>query len=413
MTTTILNNNQQLTDKERYRQIKFVRSLCLPPQISPNIRPADMQRLNWHWIITYAIHHGLAPLLYCALGRFIHNFSSIKMIQGKVSDSKLPWGIDHDQFHMLHDSYMSTLRRNSHIQAVLKELDENLTDNAITCILWKGAALINGVYPDIGLRPMDDIDLLILPNHLLKTEKVLKRLGFSPRAAYPLTWYRGEIVLDLHLDVVHGDRISSRLKALPITAETLLPATRPLAKFRRILTLSPHDALICLAVHALKHGFSRDIWLIDAVSLLTQYPEMITRPEKLIQRALDLRASFPLFILFSLLETLSNNLDLRFTYRLRPKKFGFLPRLFVRSFKNAHQIPYIGELFYLFLLDSYRQQISFLIETMFPSRQVMHQLFPHKHLMPYWFYYPHRILRLAGMGIETLKALLHFHTNEE
>lgn len=314
---------------------------------------------------------------------------------------------------MLFDSYMSTLRRNSHIQSVLKELDETLADNDITCIIWKGAALINSIYPDIGLRPMDDIDLLILPNHLLKIEKILKRLGFSPRTAYPLTWYRGEIVLDLHLDVVHGDRISSRLRALPITAETLVPETRPLSNFRRLLTLSPRDALICLAVHALKHGFSMDIWLIDAVNLLTQYPEMISRPEKLIQRAQNLKATFPLYILFLLLETCPNNLDLGFTCRLRPKKFGFFPRLFVRSLINARQIPYAGEIFYLFLLDSYQQQVSFLLETMFPSRQVMRQLFPDKRFMPYWFYYPHRILSLAGMGMETFKALFHYRTNEE
>lgn len=413
MISTILHNNQQHTGKERFRHIEFVRSLCLPPQISPTIKKTDMQRLDWHWAITYASRHGLAPLLYRTLGRFIHNFSSIKMIRGKVSDSNLPPGVNQDRFNMLFDSYMSTLRRNSHIQSVLKELDETLADNDITCIIWKGAALINSLYPDIGLRPMDDIDLLILPNHLLKIEKILKRLGFSPRTAYPLTWYRGEIVLDLHLDVVHGDRISSRLRALPITAETLVPETRPLSNFRRLLTLSPRDALICLAVHALKHGFSRDIWLIDAVNLLTQYPEIIARPEKLIQRALDLRASFPLFILFSLLETCPNNLDLGFICRLRPKKFGFFARLFVRSLKNARQIPYAGEIFYLFLLDSYQQQVSFLLETMFPSRQVMRQLFPDKRFMPYWFYYPHRILSLAGMGMETLKALFHYRANEE
>ncbi|MBC8431701.1 MAG: nucleotidyltransferase family protein [Desulfobacterales bacterium] len=372
-----------------------------------------MPRLDWHWAITYAFRHGLSPLLYRTLGRLIHNFSSIKMIQGKVSDPNLPPGINQDWFNMLFDSYMSTLRRNSHIQSALKELDETLADIDITCIIWKGAALINGVYPDIGLRPMDDIDVLVPKKHIEKFKKVIRQLGFIPRPAYPLTWNRREIVLDLHLDVVHSERISSRLTALPITAETLLPETLPLSNFKKLLTLSPQDDLICIATHALKHGFSRDIWLIDAVNLLTQYPEIIRKPENLIQRAQDLKATFPLYILFSLLETCPVNLDLGFICRLRPKKFGFFARLFVRSLKNARQIPYAGEIFYLFLLDSYQQQISFLLETMFPSRQVMRQLFPDKRFMPYWFYYPHRILRLVGMGMETFKALFHYRANEK
>jgi len=357
---------------------------------------------------TYAIRHGLAPLLYCALGRFIHNFSSIKMIQGKVSTPNLPWGINQDRLHMLLDSYMSTLRRNSHIQAILKELNEALVGADITCILWKGAALINGVYPDIGLRPMDDIDLLILPEHLKKLKKVLIRLGFTSNTTYPMTWHRQGISLDLHLDVVHGDRISGRLKALPITADKVGQESRPVPEFQSLVTLSPHDAIICAAVHALKHGFTRDIWLMDALYLLNQYPETITRPEKLIQRSLDLRASLPLFILFSLLETLPNNLDLRFTYRLRPKNFGFWPRIFLKSFEKTQHIPHAGEIFYFFLMDSHRQQIAFLLETMFPARQIMQQLFPHKRLTPYWLYYPHRIARLAVMGMQTLRALLRF-----
>ena len=255
---------------------------------------------------------------------------------------------------------------------------------------------------------MDDIDLLILPEHLEKLKKVLIRLGFTPNTTYPMTWDRQGICLDLHLDVVHGDRIAGRLKALPITVEKVFQESRPVPEFRSLGMLSPHDAIICTAVHALKHGFSRDIWLMDAFYLLNRYPQTITRPEKLIKRALDLRASLPLFILFALLETLPNNLDLRFAYRLRPEKFGFLPRLFLKSFQKTQHIPHAGEIFYLFLMDSHRHQIAFLLETMFPSRQVLQQLFPHKHLTSYWLYYPHRIVRLATMGMQTLQALLRF-----
>ena len=210
MFSTVSNNNQQQTVKDGYGPIELVRRLCLPSQISVNMTPSAMQHPDWSRIITYAIRHGLAPLLYHAVGKFIQNFSNIRMIQGKVSEPSLPWGIDPQRFQMLSDAYLSTLKRNSQVQSVLKELDSALAHHNIPCILWKGAAFINNLYADIGLRPMADIDVLVSKQHKEAMEAILRRLGFVPRSAYPLTWDRREIVIDLHLDVVHADRISSR-----------------------------------------------------------------------------------------------------------------------------------------------------------------------------------------------------------
>ncbi len=397
----------QHTTIDDSQQIELVRNICLSPMVSAGFPHDDTASLNWRWMINYAIRHGLAPLFRRGLGTVNKNILSLSP-QEYVADMNTPWRIGQEQLDLLRDSYLSTLQHNMQIQAALKDLDQSLAGTEIICMVWKGAALIFDAYPDLGLRPMDDIDLLVSQQHLEQFKRILQRLGFEPRPLYPLTWHRRDIVLDVHLDVVHGDRISGRLKALPITAEILSQEARSFSDLQQLVTLSPHDALICLAVHSLKHGFSRDIWLADAFFLMNQFPETISPPEKLIQRALDFQASLPLYILISLLRRWKQNLDLKFIDRLRPQRFGFVPRLFLESYATAKPIPHSGELFYLYLMTSYRQKVAFLLETMFPSRQVMQQLFPDKRLNPHWLYYPHRIVRLIAMGMETLSALNRF-----
>ncbi len=388
---------KQHTSKNHSQEIDFIRCCSLPRNLAIAKKQADPEHLDWPWMTNYAVIHGVAPIFRRGLGKL-----------GNSADHDIRGGIYHESPTILRDSYLSTLKHNLRIHSALQELDDALTGSGIIGILWKGAAFIYDVYPGMGLRPMDDIDILIQQQHLEKFTNLIKSLGFVPRQAYPLTWHRREIVLDLHPDVVHGDRIASRLAALPITADTVAQEVRSLGDFRCLVTLSPRDTLITLAVHALKHGFSKDIWLMDALYLLNQYPETIIRPEKLVQRALDLSASYPLYILFSLLRMWPQNLDCKFLYHLHPPRFGFFFRHFVKSFAKAQPIPHAGELFYLFMMDSYRKKIAFILETMFPARHVMQQLFPKKQRMPYWFYYPLRIFRLLAMGMETLKALIRF-----
>ena len=334
------------------------------------------------------------------------NSQLLQTIQKTSTDVNVLWGIDRNLISLLRDSYLSTLKNNLITQTVLKELDTFLKGKDISCIVWKGASSIFEVYPAPGLRPMDDIDLLIPRDHLKKFERILMQMEFEQSLEYPMTWLRNNITLDLHCDVVHSDRIAARLKAIPITAEKLIRKSRILRNFQNILTLSPYDALICLAVHALKHDYSKEIWFTDTIYLLNRNPEIANHPGAIFQRAKDFHATTPLYILFSLLEKWPQNLTFKFVNRMRPKETGPIHNLFLKSFKSGRCVPHAGEFFFLFLIDSYRHKIEFFRETMFPSQQVMKQLFPDKHLMPYWFYYPHRLFQLTRMGIITLINLI-------
>jgi hypothetical protein len=59
--------------------------------------------------------------------------------------------------------YLYTMGRNSAFQKIAEEIINKLSSVNIPVILLKGIHLATNVYPDIALRPMSDIDLLVPP----------------------------------------------------------------------------------------------------------------------------------------------------------------------------------------------------------------------------------------------------------
>ena len=405
MLNTMDSENQPVCDPAQQQLVALVRSLCLPPDMAP-AAPSDLLHLDLGQSVAYALAHGLGPLLRQGLLRSGAHLPGLAISMRSADEPNALRPEDLKALNLLKDSYLSTLRRNLQVQAFLKQLDQALTPTGIPCIVWKGAAYICNLYPNLGLRPMDDIDLMLLPADLEKFKGLLSGLGFTPRTAYPLTWQQRNLVVDVHVDAVHSDRIPSRLKALPLTADRVLQNARPLTGFRNLLAPSAADTLICLAVHALKHNFCRDIWLADTAYLLHQDSTIIATPRAWFQSARDLGAALPLFLLFARLERWPHNLDLAFASAWHPEPAGWLARRLIHALTTERPVPYAGEVFYLLQMNTVRDQAEFMLDTLFPSLQVMQQLFPGKSGMPYWAYCLRRIGKLALMGACLFKALL-------
>jgi hypothetical protein len=70
---------------------------------------------------------------------------------------------------------------------VLREVLEILHNAGIYPLVLKGAALCHTIYPDIGLRPMRDIDLLVRKEQIIQAQDIMIALGFiestAPRPA--------------------------------------------------------------------------------------------------------------------------------------------------------------------------------------------------------------------------------------
>jgi len=187
----------------------------------------------------------------------------------------------------LYHYYYLTIRRNLKFMHALKEILGQLKQNNVQVVLMQGISLIQEEYPDIGLRPMSDMDLWVLPCNRSNLIECLMDLGYKRSPIYPNTFVRGEIMLDIHAHVLWADRIQSRSMLLHKSQEAIFYNTRPLQIEQTVgLRLNSQDQFLYLSMHALKHNLERLIWLVDVKILVAKWTPadwkaLIVRAEEL------------------------------------------------------------------------------------------------------------------------------------
>lgn len=127
--------------------------------------------IDWDYILADRSLACLTPLLFYNLG--------------KITDRDT---IPKSVLDTLRERYVGVLRRNTKIYRQLHEILKELQNEGIPVILLKGVALAETVYPDIALRPMSDIDLLVKKTDLNAVIEVLPKLGYiQPHSAKDYT----------------------------------------------------------------------------------------------------------------------------------------------------------------------------------------------------------------------------------
>lgn len=107
-------------------------------------------------VIPFVLSNGLGPWLF-------HCLKKNKM-ESVLSPADLA---------LLRQSYIQTTIANQHKLSVYSEVQNLLADNGIEVAALKGMALAFTVYPDEGLRPMGDMDLLVGESHVFKALQLL------------------------------------------------------------------------------------------------------------------------------------------------------------------------------------------------------------------------------------------------
>ena len=117
--------------------------------------------LNWEEVLKSALWHRIAPLLY-------YNLKDIE------ENDLIPREIMEE----LKKAYYGNLVRNTYLYAELKTILDTFREQGMEVIVLKGAALAGTVYDNIGLRPMNDIDLLVRKEVLDRADKLMTELGY-------------------------------------------------------------------------------------------------------------------------------------------------------------------------------------------------------------------------------------------
>lgn len=148
-----------------------------------------------------------------------------------------------------------------------------LTNAGFEPVVLKGPAL-SSRYPAAGLRPFDDIDLLLTKKVHARAVRVLRRAGWEltrppARDRYDSVLVHPELP-ELSLELHYGldawyDRASS-LRADELWERRVPLELSGVSAFGLPLT----EELVMLCAHAAKpyHGFSRLIWVVDLAMIL-------------------------------------------------------------------------------------------------------------------------------------------------
>ncbi|MCU1265034.1 MAG: hypothetical protein JWM21_1352 [Acidobacteria bacterium] len=152
---------------------------------------------------------------------------------------------------VLHQAYrLQVLQAGIHEEKI-ERVFRLLADASIEALLIKGWAA-SGLYPERGLRPYGDIDLVVRPEQY---EAASELFG---RAEVKDCW------IDLHKHI-------SELDDRPV--QDLFERSTNLSLGRAsVSVLSAEDHLALLAVHLLKHGAWRPLWLCDIGATIESLP---------------------------------------------------------------------------------------------------------------------------------------------
>ncbi len=222
-------------------------------------RPMEIEESEWPGLFKLAQAHRVEQLLFAAL-------------EERATD----WRVPTDDLAKMAGRYLLTAANNKKILSELGGTLQVLEAAGIQAAVLKGAALVEMVYGDRGLRPMVDADLLVRREDVERTVGALRAAGFvragraEPRPGFDRD-FRVEIemvspgadpvLLEIHWHLT-GPLFVCR--TVDYTALWSRVVFGPVAS-RTALVLGPEDWLLHLVAHACyKH---RRLSLLDLCDL--------------------------------------------------------------------------------------------------------------------------------------------------
>jgi len=364
------------------------------PGEDPQLGNLISQGVDVDLLVEMARKEGLAGLLYRGL-----------------QQSDLLKSLENGHRARLQSLYYGTAATNLKLTHEFKRVLQLANREKIPIVLLQGIALLRQVYPDPGLRPITDIDLWILPRDLSRLAPMLVSLGYEQDPFYPTTFKKEAVIFDLHPHLLWADRVRALGLLLPGSQEDLYHSTR-LVDFEGepVFSLGPSDQVIHLILHALKHGVSRLIWLVDIARLLARWNS--TEWEELFNRARELgqeqAVSQALFLLAELLDfqPLPQTGRIPNACRIDP-----LVKSILRGRVLGAPLPRWAYPVLLSSGKSWPIRLAVILESLFPRPGILRQVFPDSPTCGAWGLYARRVAQLVAMMMGRQGARNREHTS--
>jgi hypothetical protein len=214
---------------------------------------------DWDAAVEQARLHGVMPLLFWE-------------IKNRSSQTFLPQA----RWQELRTSFVNSASRNVLLYRELADILNALQPAGIPVTLLKGVHLAKWVYPEIALRPMTDIDLLLRRDDLPRAASIMQGMGYRFVRAFklerevrkhqhiPALYQAGKSPVELHWHIATpGSLLSIEIEGLWARAQPVEVAGAP------ALVLSQEDLLLHLVYHLLQEEFIRGLKRLYDIAALT------------------------------------------------------------------------------------------------------------------------------------------------
>jgi len=137
------------------------------------------EHIAWENIVKVSSQHLVTPALFWTL-------SKKGLLDALPDDGLVPY------LEMILDANQD---RNRRILAQVHDIAMQLNKVDIEPLLMKGvASLITGIYEEVGIRMMTDIDLLVPYDKLMTSVAALENIGYKPLAGYTYATYHHQYI---------------------------------------------------------------------------------------------------------------------------------------------------------------------------------------------------------------------------
>jgi hypothetical protein len=227
-------------------------TLCQIILESAKISEDSFSALDWNALAHKAHAEGIGPLLYWKLSKS-EQFSSLP----------------EETRNFLRILYAGTKMQNQRRFKDLKTLSNLFYQANISAVVLKGACFALTIYPDIGLRPMSDMDLLIPKAKLAEAARIAKGLGYEEVRSDAFPSLRNFLEYDIvmlkrsesfNILELHNSVLANKAFTFAVPVEWFWTHTEPLSTksnvdFENLSMLSPTVQVLYTSAHAiLKHG---------------------------------------------------------------------------------------------------------------------------------------------------------------
>jgi hypothetical protein len=231
---------------------------------APTTAPAPQADIDWRAVASFARCHRIQPLLWQSL-------RTCASVAESVRDE------------IRRSAYVTTAR-NLFLLAELARILDLLSSANIPALPVKGPVMAAQLYGDPGLRPCEDLDLLVPESGIAGAVNVLTANGFCRMQTFEPWqearqihggWGQGLRKADGSFSVEVSPWIVPRHFAPAEDAAAFMArGGRIDIGGRSFPTLRPTDMLVILALHGAKHGWSRLQWVADIAALVKRFPDL-------------------------------------------------------------------------------------------------------------------------------------------